>query len=55
MNVLMEMLVVAMQLFSTGVLVYGLILSLTNGLQETLEDVRACFGRHGPLRRLAAA
>lgn len=55
MNLLMEMLVTAMQLLSAGVLVYGLILSLGNGLGETFDDVRACFGRHGAMRRAAAA
>ncbi len=55
MNLLVEMLVAAMQLFSAGVLVYGLILSLGNGLEETLDDVRACFGRNGAIRRMAAA
>ncbi|HEY9381803.1 MAG TPA: hypothetical protein VIQ01_11225 [Burkholderiales bacterium] len=55
MNVLMEILVIAMQLFSLGVLVYGLVLSLDNGLQDTLEEVRACFGRTGSIRRPATA
>ena len=55
MNVLMEILVIAMQLFSLGVLVYGLVLSLGNGLQDTLEEVRACFGRTGSIRRPATA
>ena len=55
MNLLMEMLVAAMQLFSAGVLVYGLILSLGNGLAETFDDVRACLGRNGAIRRPVAA